>query len=171
LPRLLIVIATYLITFSCYGSHLPGQEGTTDRNHNVPGTRHLAAQPDLRRFAELTLRQPPFELDANQRNITLDAIREVSQYKHWPLLAAQVRSNHVHTVVDADVAPELVMNVFKAYASRALNLAYPGEQGRIRWTRHGSTQHLWSRERIEAAKRYVLEKQGEPMACYLLPAP
>jgi REP element-mobilizing transposase RayT len=119
---------------------------------------------------EASLRQMPFELDADQREITLEAMREVSRYKNWRLLAAQVRSNHVHIVVDADAAAELVMNAFKAYASRALNLARPGERGRIRWARHGSTRHLWSGEGIDSALRYVLEKQGEPMACYRLPA-
>jgi REP element-mobilizing transposase RayT len=117
------------------------------------------------------MKQAPYEMDSDQRNLALEAILEVSRYKGWRLLAAQVRSNHVHTVLDADVAPEFVMNAFKAYASRTLNLAYPREKGRIRWTRHGSTRHLWSRERIEAAVRYVLEKQGEPMACYHLSAP
>jgi len=169
LPHLLIVIV-YLITFSCYGSHLPGQEGTTDRDHNVPGTRLREPQAKLRQYIEAWMKQAPFEMDYDQRNLTLEAILEVSRYKQWRLVAAQVRSNHVHIVVDAHVAPEFVMNAFKAYASRALNLAYPGGKGRIRWARHGSTRHLWSREKIEAALRYVLEKQGEPMACHRLPA-
>jgi len=137
----------------------------------VPGTRLREAQPRLRRYIEGTLRQAPFELDADQRTITLHAICEVCRYKDWRLLAAQVRSSHVHIVVDAQVSPELVMNAFKAYASRALNLAYPKERERIRWTRHGSTRHLWSPEKIDAAMRYVLDKQGEPMACYCFPTP
>ncbi len=110
-------------------------------------------------------------MDIDQRAITRDAIHEVCQYKHWRLLAVQVRSNHVHTVVDADVSPELVMNTFKAYASRALNLANPRERSRFRWARHGSTRHLRSPENIGAAIRYVLEKQGEPMACHRLSTP
>jgi hypothetical protein len=169
--RLPILIATYLITFSCYGSHLPGEEGTTDRDHNVPGTPRRELQPGLRWNVESSLRQIPFEMDADRRGIALGAIREVSRYKNWRLLAAQVRSNHMHVIVDADVSPELVMNAFKAYASRALDIAYPREKGRIRWARHGSTRHLWSAEGVEAAMRYVLEKQGEPMACYRLSAP
>jgi len=110
-------------------------------------------------------------MDDGQRAIVLGAIEGVCRYKHWHLLAAQVRSNHVHIVVDADVAPELAMNAFKAYASRTLNLAQPQQKGRIRWARHGSTLHLWSQKKVDAAMRYVLEKQGEPMACYRLSAP
>jgi REP element-mobilizing transposase RayT len=110
-------------------------------------------------------------MDASQRAIVLQAIDGVCRYKNWFLLAAQVRSNHVHIVVDADLSPELAMNVFKAYASRALNLAQPQQKGRIRWARHGSTLHLWSSEKINAAIRCVLEKQGEPMACFRLSTP
>ena len=47
----------YLITFSCYGSHLPGQEGTTDRDRNVPGTRLRESQPKLRHYIEASMKQ------------------------------------------------------------------------------------------------------------------
>lgn len=112
-------------------------------------------------------------MDADQRANALKAIREVCRYKQWVLLAAHVRTNHVHTVVDpgADVAPEFVMNAFKSYASRALNLCTPDAKGRLRWARHGSTRYLVSRDEIEAAVRYVLEKQGEPMARHWSSAP
>src|SRR5271168_1558659 len=99
-------IAAYLITFCCYGSHLPGQEGAVDRRHNVPGTRLPEPRPKLRQYREASLKQAPFEMDADQRAVTLKAIREVCDYKHWALLAAHVRTNHVHAVVDADVRPE-----------------------------------------------------------------
>jgi REP element-mobilizing transposase RayT len=106
-----------------------------------------------------------------QRAIVLKAIVEVCRYRCWSLLAAQVRSNHIHAVVDADVAPEAVMNAFKSYASRALNVREPGHSGRIRWARHGSAQYLWSSTTVAAAVRYILDKQGEPMACYQAPEP
>ena len=79
---------------------------------------------------EASLKQAPFEMDADQRVIALDAIREVCRHKHWALLAAHVRTNHVHTVVD-----------------RYLRSAYE----------------------IESAIRYVLEKQGDPMAFHPSP--
>jgi REP element-mobilizing transposase RayT len=159
-------IPTYLITFPCYGSHLPGQAGAIDRNHNVPGTRLPDPRPKLRQSAEASLRQAPFRMGADQRAVTLDAICGVCHTKNWLLLAAQVRSNHVHTVVDADQTPELIMNTFKSYASRALNSLKPSERGRLRWARHGSTRCLWSPEIVDAAMSYVLDKQGEPMACH-----
>jgi REP element-mobilizing transposase RayT len=110
-------------------------------------------------------------MDADQRKTTLQAIHGVCRHKDWSLLAAHVRTNHVHTVVDAGagVTPEFVMNAFKSYASRALNLRAAATNGRLRWARHGSTRYLRSRDEIEAAVRYVLEKQGDPMACYCQP--
>ena len=130
---LLNFIAAYLITFSCYGHHLPGQDGAVDRRHNVPGTRLAEPRPKLRRNREASLKQAPFEMDADQGAVTLKAIREVCDYKHWELLAAHVRTNHVHAVVDTDAPPEFVMNTFKSYASRALNLR---AARLLRWARH-----------------------------------
>jgi REP element-mobilizing transposase RayT len=153
-------MAAYLITFTCYGSYIPGQQGAIDRDHNVPGSRLPGPRPKLRQHVDASLKQESYEMDQGQRAIVLKAIGEVCRYKCWRLLAAHVRSNHVHTVVDAEVAPEAVMNAFKSYASRALNLHAPGHYGRIRWARHGSTRHLWSPARVAAAVRYVLDEQG-----------
>jgi REP element-mobilizing transposase RayT len=159
----------YLITFSTYGAYIPGQQGTIDRDHNVPGSRVPDPRPKLRQHVGALLKQAPYEMDQEQRATVLKAITKVCRHKCWGLLAAHVRSNHVHAVVDADVAPEVVMNAFKSYASRALNLRDPGLNGRIRWARHGSTRYLWSRASVDAAVRYVLEKQGAEMACYEAP--
>jgi REP element-mobilizing transposase RayT len=119
----------------------------------------------LQRYVEASLKQPPFEMDEDQRAVALEAIREVCRHRQWQLLAANIRTNHVHTVVDAGgaVAPEFIMNTFKSYASRAFNLREPRQ---LRWARHGSTRYLVSRDEIEAAVRYDLEKQGEPMALF-----
>jgi hypothetical protein len=64
-------IAAYLITFSCYGWHIPGQQGAVDRDHNVPGTRLLDPRPKLHQFVEASLKQALFEMDADQRVIAL----------------------------------------------------------------------------------------------------
>lgn len=84
-------------------------------------------------------------------------------------MATRVRTNHIHVVVDADIAPEVVMHAFKAYASRLLNRSE--SPGTKRWTRHGSTRYLWTRESVEAAVRYVVESQGAPMAVFVGTAP
>ncbi|HTB11778.1 MAG TPA: transposase [Bryobacteraceae bacterium] len=84
----------------------------------------------------------------------------------WILLAAHVRTNHVHIVVEAEAPPERVMNDLKSFASRRLNELRFDEVDRKRWARHGSTRWLWKRDAVLAAIEYVIDKQGIRMAAY-----
>ena len=52
------------------------------------------------------MNQPPYNLDQIRRNVVLETIQEVCAHRGWSLLAAHVGSNHVHTVVEAEVPPE-----------------------------------------------------------------
>jgi REP element-mobilizing transposase RayT len=110
--------------------------------------------------------QAPDTLDEVRRNAVLAAIQEVSAHRGWYLLAAHVRTTHVHTVVEAEVPPERVMGDFKAYASRCLNRMGLDRRNRKRWTRHGSTRWLWKPQRVSAAIQYVVAEQGEAMAVF-----
>jgi REP element-mobilizing transposase RayT len=167
--RQALFLMTYLLTIACYGSHLPGQDGIVDKHHNIPGTPVLEPNPDLVLAAKSLMRQAPFIMAAEDRRTVRNSIREICRHKGWGLLAVHVRTNHLHSVVEADVTPEAALNVLKCYTSRALNLASPGERGRIRWARHGSTRYLKTSDAIEAAVEYVLAKQGETMAAYHAP--
>jgi REP element-mobilizing transposase RayT len=108
--------------------------------------------------------QPPYVMDQIRRTAVLEAIQEVCAHRRWNLLAAHVRRNHVHTVVEAEAEPERVMNDFKTYASRRLNLMKLDPPDRKRWTRHGSTRWLWNPENVSAAMQYVVAEQGETMS-------
>ena len=57
-------MATYLVTFTCYGPHIPGQEGAVDREHNLFGARIPAPRPKLRQHIEASLKQSPYEMDS-----------------------------------------------------------------------------------------------------------
>ena len=114
--------------------------------------------------------QEPYLLDAIRRQAVLEAVQEVCSHRAWALLAAHVRSNHVHAVVAADRSAEYVMNTLKAYASRALNQMGIDGPNRRRWARHGSTRHLWTSTSVSGAVRYVVSGQGEAMAVYEAPA-
>ena len=158
----------YFITFACYGWHLHGEEtGSVDRKHNLPGSRFLQPFPQHAEAERQLMDQPPFSLDANCRSVVLTAIREVCAYRGWTLLAAHVRTNHVHAIVEADIRPEKIMNDFKSYASRSLNRSELGQPDRKRWARHGSTRWLWKDEDVGDAIRYVVEEQGQPMAVFI----
>jgi REP element-mobilizing transposase RayT len=158
----------YLITFACYGCHLHGDEsGSVDRRHNLVGSRPVEAHPSRAAGERQRMAQAPYQLDRDEQSITLEAIREVSAHRGWHLLAVHVRTSHVHTVVEADVRPEKVLNDFKAYASRALNRLGRDAPDRRRWARHGSTRWLRKDDDVRHAVKYVVEEQGERLALFV----
>ncbi|MGA2435249.1 MAG: transposase [Bryobacteraceae bacterium] len=111
--------------------------------------------------------QEQYLLDSDSRTTVLESVREVCAHRGWTLLAAHVRTNHVHVIVVAEVPPENIMNSFKSYASRALNSLGRDEMDRKRWARHGSTRRLLKEHDVVEAIRYVVEEQGEPMAVFV----
>jgi REP element-mobilizing transposase RayT len=110
--------------------------------------------------------QPPYVMDLCRREVVLAAMVERCSDRRWSLLAAHVRTNHVHMVVEADVRPERIMNDLKSCASRYLNQMGLDEPARKRWARHGSTRWLWKPRDVSAAIRYVVHEQGDPMAAF-----
>jgi hypothetical protein len=69
-------------------------------------------------------------------------------------------------VVSGEATPERMLSDFKAYATRALRRTLPESERRRYWTDHGSTRYLWNAGSLKAAIEYVLNGQGERMACY-----
>lgn len=157
----------YLITFVCYGSHIPGQEGTVDRRQNCFGAPSEAADADLLKRSGDLMREHPYRMDARRRAIVLQSFAELCIRRHWTLLAAHIRLTHLHVVVEADRSPERVMTALKASASASLNRLAVDERHRRRWARHGSTRYLWSPQDLSAAIHYVVCNQGEPMDVYV----
>lgn len=158
----------YFITFTTYGTWLHGRDaGSVDCAHNTPGTPFLPGNPNREAARRGAMRQAPYELDESRRTVVLRTIQEVASYRRWKLWAVHVRSNHVHVVVTAPAAnPEKVMSDFKAWASRRLREALAEPADRNRWTEHGSTRWVNTEETLEAAIKYVVEEQGEAMACF-----
>ena len=108
----------------------------------------------------------PYTLDHRKAKIVLDALRHVSSKRGWHLLAAHIRTTHVHAVIQADRQPEFVMTALKGAASVLLDEDPDERRGRRRWARHGSTRYLFTGDAIVSAIRYVIDGQGEPMALY-----
>ncbi len=163
---------TYLITFTCYGRHLHGDDvGSVDREHNLPGSRLIEADEKRVMSERQLMDQAPYEMDAIRREAVLAAEVERCSDCHWKLLAAHVRTTHVHIVIEADARPERIMNDLKSYASRCLNRLGLDQPERKRWARHGSTRWLWKPQSVLAAIRYVVDGQGEPMAVFEATAP
>jgi REP element-mobilizing transposase RayT len=116
------------------------------------------------------MNQSPYALDGVRRSVTLKAIQDLCVAKAWILLAAHVRTNHAHVVVQTEATAEWVMSSFKRSASRALNeLGVDEPKDRRRWARHGSTRYIWTKKQLSAAIRYTVSGQGEPLAVYEAP--
>jgi REP element-mobilizing transposase RayT len=158
----------YLLTFSTYGTHLPGSEkGWVDPQHCLPGSPMLAANPAREAYWRAHLNEIPWKLDWEAQRITLEALRSVCIHRQWIAHAIHIRTNHVHAVVAAgEIAPGRILTAFKAYATRAFRRAYPDLHRRRYWTDHGSTRYLWNEVSLKAAVDYVLNRQGTRMACY-----
>jgi len=110
--------------------------------------------------------QPAYRMDQIRREAVLEGIQEVYVYRGWSLPAAHVRSNHVHTVVEAEAEAERIMNDFKVYASRRLNRMSLDNPDRKRWARHGSTRWLWKPQHVPAAIQYVIAEPGDVMSAF-----
>jgi REP element-mobilizing transposase RayT len=154
----------YFITFTAYGTRLHGDErGSVDRVHNLPGTPVL--EPDSARVAAETalLMAAPVILGPERRKAVRRAIVEHCDVKGWRLFALNVRTNHVHVVVRADIPPERVFESLKAWATRRLVSERIAEKGARVWTRHASTRYLWTERDVEDACTYVVHGQGDPL--------
>ena len=123
----------YLITFRCYGTWLHGDDrASTDRKHNIYGTKKLSPNQRLQLSDESYLKNAPLGLNARQRSVVEGTIREVCTYRRYGLRAINVRTNHVHLVVSAASKPEPILNTFKiildarASGCRVITAKYAG---------------------------------------------
>jgi hypothetical protein len=164
--RAQFISMTYFLTFNCYGSWLPGDErGWVDRARgSYDRGGYQDPNPGLARYARKIMPQEPYQLDEPRAQIVLDAICEVCQYRGWGLVAAHVRTTHVHVVVAHLGDPDRPISDFKSYSSRALNQHRFETANRKRWARGGSTRRLPTAEAVRAAIQYVVDRQGDRIA-------
>lgn len=143
----------YFITFTTYGTWLHGDDrGSNSRN---PSGR-LSPNPRLERSDERQLLHDPVKLNAEQRECVRLAIEGVCRHRRWHAHVVEVRSNHVHVVVQAaGVEPRRVMNDFKAWSTRRLREAGLVDESKKVWTRGGSGRYLWDDGDVQDACAYV----------------
>src|SRR5271166_5129615 len=118
IPTVAVPLA-YLITFTCYGTVLHGDEaGSVGRYHNIPLTPSMPFNLRLWQTERERMQQEPYRLDDQRRQVVLNAFREVCECRGWATAVAHVRETHVHLVIHALEPPEKVMVDLKRYASR-----------------------------------------------------
>ena len=151
----------YFISFRCYGTWLHGDDrGSIDRFHNRYGDPYLPVSDAWERHNRKQLKGDPFILRARERASVEKAIRETCSIRNWHVLALNVRTNHVHTVVTAKCRPALVLNAFKANATRQLREEQLWAHHFSPWADKGSTRLLWNERSVANAIDYVLNGQG-----------
>ena len=101
-------------------------------------------------------------LDDSQREIVENTIADHCRIRKWELHAVNCRTNHVHVIVSAELAPEGIRDQFKAWCTRKLKAHSRERREKLRknwWTEGGSRIFIGDRESIELVIRYVLECQ------------
>ena len=126
----------------------------------------LASNAKRKAYWQAHLNETPWFLDAQARYVNLEELQSVCRHRQWLAHALHVRSTHVHAVIGGNTAAERMLSDLKAYASRALRRAFPEIQRRRYWAHHGSTRYLWNEVSLKAAVDYVLNGEGEKMACF-----
>lgn len=153
----------YFITWSTYGTWLPGDErGWVEylRGWQLPDpVRELEAA------AKMT--EDACRLDLAQREAVHEQIPETCRYRGWTLHAVNCRTNHVHVVVSAAVPPEAVRRKLKAWCTRKLKalarLKHPSKVVRENWwAERGSQRYINDDASLEAAILYVRDYQDKP---------
>lgn len=154
----------YFISFRSNGTWLHGDKrGSIDRFHNRYRSLYIPPNEKWHKYNQQQLKADPLILTPRQRKSIETAIRETCEIRKWSLLAFNVRTNHVHTVVTANRKPELVLIAFKANATRQLREdgLWPHEFSP--WVRKGSKRRLWNEQSVARAIDYVLYGQGDDL--------
>ncbi len=152
----------YFITFRTYGSWLHGDErGSINRHHNIFGTPKIKSEPTWLAKNHERLKHPPVVLNATQRRAVKKAIKQVCKIRGWGLLAINVRTNHVHVVVTAQVKIGSVLNALKANATRQMREDGCWDSPSSPWNDKGSTRYLWNDKSVGDACSYVEYDQGD----------
>ena len=157
---------TYLLTWTTYGTWLPGDErGFVSRVpddqgshviHNLPGEPYDGDEPAVRKAADARRQGAPVKLDRAAAEVCADALREVCEKYNVTIHAGAIMATHVHLVVTSDEAegPRL-LNLFKGVSSRRLGQRFGRQPSGSWWTASGSRRLLREGDAIENAVNYV----------------
>jgi REP element-mobilizing transposase RayT len=154
----------YFITIRTYGTWLSGdRRGSVDDEHRGFNTPFKQRDDFRANYQRRAMKSKPIVVTPAMRSIIEAEIQRTCSYRGWELLALNVRTNHVHIVVSAGVAPEAVMRELKVYATRALRTAGLTQSSVPGWASHGSTRYAWTESEAEACISYSLDAQGNDL--------
>jgi len=152
----------FFMTWTCYGTWLPGDERGWTKWHKS----YQVPQPLLADWCRDHMTEPPVQLDAEQRAMVEGVVEEHCEKRGWTLHAVNCRSNHCHVVVTApNYDGEVVRDQFKSWATRRLKQQQRDEgmpEDKLRahwWTRKGSVRWIDDMDSLAAAVVYTKDAQ------------
>ena len=111
----------YFLTFRTYATQLHGDaRGSVDPKHNKFGTPRINANPNLQKVMRSQCAESAFILNKSQRETVLQSIINNAQFFKWNLIAAHIRSNHVHAIIQSTISKEKTMAKLIAWAINSL---------------------------------------------------
>lgn len=155
----------YLITFRCYGTWLHGDErGSINRFNNQYHSPYIPANEKWQQYNSAKLVCEPVILKAAHRSAVELAIRETCSFRNWELHTINIRTNHIHVVVNMGAKlPELALNALKANATRQLKQEGLWLKKHSPWADKGSNRYLWNNRSVDRAIDYVINGQGDEL--------
>ena len=159
-----------LITWTCYGTWLPGDSrgyvsntplpgGGVERKQNISGTEYRTDVGIARQLARRKQSHETVVLTAREARCAAESLVAAANERAWRLVRAAVMHNHVHVLAIAvpDDGPA-VRRVLKGNSQAALSML--AGHPRRWWTAGGSDRYLRGESAIEAAARYVADQHG-----------
>jgi REP element-mobilizing transposase RayT len=146
----------FFITWTVYGTFLQG-DGRWWRKRRKG---EQPPQPRLAQWHHDRLNHSVLILNEAQRQVVVDEIARLCEFRGWHLWEADARTNHVHIVITATGhAGSLVRDQMKANCTRALREGWPIFLERPIWTVGGDWQCINTEDELERAILYVSEAQ------------
>lgn len=155
-------------TFRCYGTWLHGDErGSVDRHHNAYRSPKIKPNSDWKSFVETEMTHPPVTLDARMRRSVEKGIRHLCEKRGWRLIAINVRTNHIHCVIEiGSYSPDRALAAIKASGTREMREEGCWPHDLSPWVDKGSKRRLWNERSVWEAADYTLNRQGKDLNDY-----
>jgi REP element-mobilizing transposase RayT len=159
-----------LITWTCYGTWLPGDTrgyvsntlkptGGFEVRDNVPGTPYTADDPHTRQRASQRQLQPKVLLSRELARVAAEALVAAAAQRGWRILRGAIMANHMHMVVtDCPDDGQAVRRILKGNSQAALSRHVGGI--RRWWTAGGSNRYKHGEAAVEATVSYVADQSG-----------
>ncbi|QOY90572.1 transposase [Paludibaculum fermentans] len=118
------------------------------------------------RWRQRQAKSRPFLLEKPHRELILETIRKTSAATNYELLAAHIRTTHLHIILDTPSTPEQSMGDLKLACTMALKAANLADAEDRIWADYGHIRPLRSPYALTQAINYILNGQGAPMDIY-----